>query len=89
MTSNIKEFLKNPTDASRHKARVLVNRAVKDLSGGVVCLSDLADTFNLCAGLDELEELIDGADEFTPMSDLLDLAQDIAGELLEEEGFPV
>jgi hypothetical protein len=51
MTSNIQEFLKNPIDAPRHKARVLVNRAVKDLSGGAVCLSDLADTFNLCAGV--------------------------------------
>jgi hypothetical protein len=88
MTSNIQEFLKNPIDAPRHKARVLVNRAVKDLSGGAVCLSDLADTFNLCAGLDELEELIDEADEFTPMQDLLDVAQDIAAQLLEEEGFP-
>ena len=89
MTSNIQEFLKNPIDAPRHKARVLVNRAVKDLSGGAVCLSDLADTFNLCAGLDELEELIDEANDSTPMSELLDVAQDIAAQLLEEEGFPV
>lgn len=86
MTSNIQEFLKNPTDSSRHKATVLVNRAVKDLSGGAVCLNDLADTFNLCAGLDELEQLIDEAD--APMSELLDTAQDIAAQLLEEEGFP-
>jgi hypothetical protein len=88
MTSNIQEFLKNPTDSSRHKATVLVNRATKHLSGGAVCLSDLADTFNLCAGLDELEELIDQADDSTPMSELLDVAQDIAAQLLEEEGFP-
>jgi hypothetical protein len=73
---------------ARHRAQVMVNRAVKDLSGGAVDLSDLSDTFNLCAGLDELEELIEQADEFTPMQDLLDVAQDIAAQLLEEEGFP-
>lgn len=89
MTSNIPEFLKNPTDAPRHKAMVLVNRAVKDITGGAVCLSDLSDTSNLCGGLDELEELIDGADEFTYMSELLEMAQDIAYQLLEDEGFPV
>lgn len=89
MTSNIQEFLKNPIDASRHKARVLVNRAVKDITGGAVCMSDLADTSNLCVGLDGLQELIDSADEFTYMSELLDMAQDIAYQLLEDEGFPV
>jgi len=52
-------------------------------------MSDLADTFNLCAGLDELEELIEQADEFIFMQDLQYVAQDIACQLLEEEGFPV
>jgi hypothetical protein len=89
MTSNIQEFLKNPIDASRHKAMVLVNRAVKDITGGAVCMSDLADTSNLCVGLDGLQELIDSADEFTYMSELLDMAQDIAYQLLEDEGFPI
>jgi len=77
------------TISNREKATRLVNKQVKLLSDGAVCLSDLADTFNLCAGLDELEELIEQADEFTPMQDLQDLAQDIACQLLEEEGFPV
>ena len=85
----LEQFVKNPIDDSRHKARVLVNKAVKLLSGGAICLGDLADTFNLCAGLDELEELIEQADEFTPMQELEDVAQDIACQLLEEEGFPV
>lgn len=74
---------------SRGQATRLVNQAVRVLTGGAVCLSDLSDTFNLCAGLDELEDMIDQADEFTPMQELQDLAQDIACQLLEEEGFPV
>jgi hypothetical protein len=73
----------------RQQATRLVNKQVKILSGGAVCLSDLADTFNLCAGLDELEDMIDQADEFTPMQELEDLAQEIACQLLEEEGFLV
>jgi hypothetical protein len=72
---------------NRQEAACLVNKAVKLLSGGAVCLSDLADTFNLCAGLDELEEMI--ADVSIPTHDLQDTAQDIASQLLEEEGFPV
>jgi hypothetical protein len=76
-------------DEARNRARVMINRAVKDLTGGAVDLSDLADTFNLCAGLDELEELIEQADDSTPMRDLLDTAYEIALQLLEEEGFPV
>lgn len=64
----------------------MVNRAVKTLTGGAVDLSDLPDTFNLCAGLDELEESIACADSLTPMSELEDLAQEIAAQLLEGEG---
>jgi hypothetical protein len=75
------------TLSNREKATRLVNRAVKLLSDNAVCLGDLADTFNLCAGLDELEEMI--ADRSIPMCDLQDTAQDIASQLLEEEGFPV
>lgn len=72
--------------SSRQQATRLVNQAVKLLTDGAVCLSDLADTFNLCAGLDELEEMIE--DISIPTSDLKDTAQDIASQLLEEEGFP-
>jgi len=77
------------TLSNRQQAARLVNQAVKLLSHGAVCMSDLADTFNLCAGLDELEELIEQADEFIFMQDLQYVAQDIACQLLEEEGFPV
>ena len=74
-------------DDSRHRAQVMVNRAVKDLTGGAVDLSDLADTFNLCAGLDELQDLIEQADELsTSREHLIDVAHDIAAELLDEEG---
>jgi len=75
------------TATNRQQAIALVDKAVKLLSERAVCLSDLADTFNLCAGLDELEELV--SDISTPLHDLHDLAQDIASQLLEEEGFPV
>jgi len=73
----------------RNRAIKLVNKAVKELTGGAVDMSDLADTASLCAGLDELQELLELADEFTPMQELLDVAQTIAYDLLEEEGFPV
>jgi hypothetical protein len=76
-------------DQARHRARVMINRAVKDLTGGAVELSDLADTFNLCAGTDELEEMIKQADDSTPIRYLLDTAYSVALQLLEEEGFPV
>jgi len=89
MKTNIQDYLKNSIDGSRLKARVLVNRAVRSLSGGAVCLNDLADTFNLCAGLDELEELIDELNNSAPLSEVLEVAQGIAEQLLEEEGFPV
>jgi hypothetical protein len=75
-------------NANRKEAVRLVDKSVSLLTAGAVCLADLSDTFNLCTGLDELEELIEQADEFTPMQDLLDVAQDIAAQLLEEEGFP-
>ena len=76
-------------ETPRAKATRLVNNYVKEFSGGAACLADLADTFNLCAGLDELEDAIDNADSDTLVSDIMDLAQDIAAQLLEEEGFPV
>ena len=65
----------------------MINRAVRLLTGGAVDLSDLSDTFNLCAGMDELEEMIE--DVSIPTSELQDLAQEIAVQLLEEEGFPI
>jgi hypothetical protein len=76
-------------DSSRQKAQAMVNRAVKTLTGGAVDLSDLSDTFNLCAGLDELQEAIEASDSDTPISELQDLAQEVATQLLEEEGFPI
>lgn len=75
------------TATNRQQAIALVDKAVKLLSERTVCLRDLADTFNLCAGLDELEEMIE--DGSIPMHELQDTAQDIASQLLEEEGFPV
>jgi hypothetical protein len=74
-------------DDLRYRAQVMINRAVKNLTGGAVDLSDLADTFNLCAGLDELEELLEQEEGTTPTQELLDVAQDIAEQLLDEEGF--
>jgi len=74
-------------DDSRYRAQVMINRAVKDLTGGAVNLLDLADTFILCTGLDELEELLEQEEGTTPTQELLDVAQDIAEQLLDEEGF--
>jgi hypothetical protein len=74
-------------DSPRQQANVMINRAVKTLTGGAVDLSDLSDTFNLCAGMDELEEMIE--DISIPTSELQNLAQEIAVQLLEEEGFPI
>jgi hypothetical protein len=73
---------------NRQFAIHLVNLEVNRLSGGVCCLSDLSDTSNLCAGLDDLEAIIEDSDEFTLMSEIQNIAQGVAYELLEEEGFP-
>jgi hypothetical protein len=37
--------------------------------------------------MDTLEEMIEEADSMTPMSELLDYAQEAAMEILEEEGY--
>jgi hypothetical protein len=76
------------TKSNREYAIHLVNLEVARLSGGLVSLADLSDTFNLCCGLDDLENEIAEADEFTAMSEIRNVAQGIAYELLEEEGFP-
>ena len=82
----IQELLNNP-DKPRRKARELVNMAVKHISNEDLCLADLADSFNLTAGLDEMEAMISEADYSTLMSELIAIAQDIAEQLLKEDGF--
>ena len=76
------------TQSDREFAINLVNLEVNRLSGGVVCLADLSDTAQLCAGLDDLEAIISESDEWTLMSEIRNVAQGVAYELLEEEGFP-
>jgi len=76
------------TQSDREFATHLVNLEVNRLTGGIVCLADLPDTHTLCAGLDDLEAIIEDSDEFTSMSEIQNIAQGIAFEILEEEGFP-
>jgi len=73
----------------RNRAIKLLNEAIKELTGGAVEMSDLPDTASLYAGLNELQKLLELAVEFSPTQELLDVAQEIACELLEEEGFPI
>ena len=74
---------------NRQEAIRLVNKSLSLLTGWAVSLADLPDSYTLCNGLDELEQMIEEADEFTPMSELLDMAQDVACNMLEDEGFPI
>ena len=74
---------------NRQYALKLVNKSLALLTSGAVSLADLPDSYTLCNGLDELEQTIEEADEFTPMSNLLDMAQEIASNMLEDEGFPI
>lgn len=74
---------------NRQEAIRLVNKSLALLTVGAVSLADLPDSYTLCNGLDELEQMIEEADEFTPMSELLDMAQDVACNMLEDEGFPI
>ncbi len=74
---------------NRQYALRLVNKSLDLLTAGGVSLADLSDSYTLCNGLDELEQMIEEADEFTPMSELLDMAQDIACNMLEDNHFPV
>lgn len=66
----------------------MINLETIRLTGGICCLSDLPDTHALCAGLNDLEAIISDSDEFTLMSEIQNVAQGVAYELLEEEGFP-
>jgi hypothetical protein len=80
----------SPTmQTNRQYALKLVNKSVALLTRGGVSLGDLPDSYTLCNGLDELEEVMHDKAGTVLMSELLDIAQDIAAQLLEEEGFPV
>jgi hypothetical protein len=76
------------TKTDREYAIHLVNQQVIQLSGGIFCLADLSDSNFLCIGLDDLENEIADADEFTSMSEIRNIAQGIAYDVLECEGFP-
>jgi predicted RNase H-like HicB family nuclease len=71
---------------NRQEAIRLVNKSLALLTRGGVSLADLPDSYTLCNGLDELEQAIEEADEYTPMSELLDMAQELASGMLEDEG---
>jgi predicted RNase H-like HicB family nuclease len=71
---------------NRKYALKLVNKSLALLTSGAVSLADLPDSYTLCNGLDELEQMIEEADEFIPMSELLDMAQEVASNMLEDEG---
>jgi hypothetical protein len=68
---------------ARNKARKMINAQVYAIVG--LSLDDLPDTALLCDHIDTLEEMIEEADSMTPMSELLDYAQEAAMEFLEED----
>jgi hypothetical protein len=65
----------------------MINAQVYGMVG--LSLDDLPDTALLCDHIDTLEEMIEEADSMTPMSELLDYAQEAAFEFLHEEGMAV
>ena len=64
------------------EAIALVSKAVRDLSQGGLELADLPETPALASSLDELADAIDNADSETIWSDITNLAQDIAADLI-------
>ena len=71
-------------NANRKQAVRMIDQSLRMLSMGAFTLDDLPDTFNLCAGIDELEEMIELAHERTSAQDLRNVAQDVASQLLDE-----
>ena len=68
-------------ELTRKTARVLIDKKVSALSGGL-SLNELPDSFALCNALDDMDgmELDDDAHGY---------ASDVALDLLQAEGFPV
>lgn len=64
----------------------MIAKAVERITGGFPTLDDLADLPCIMNALDEMQEQMDNGDP--SMSELENIAQDAAFELLEEEGFP-
>jgi hypothetical protein len=71
---------------NRQYALKLVNKSVALLTRGAVSLADLPDSYTLCNGLDELEQVMRDKAGVVLMSELLDIAQEIASNMLEDEG---
>jgi len=67
---------------ARKAGEKLINYHVKKLTGGTVSLSDLADTPTLMNGLDDIQ----GYDNF---DEACDRAEEVAQEMLIEEGCPL
>ena len=65
---------------TREQARKLINSKVEEITGGL-SLDDLADSATLCNGLDDM----DGMSEEEASS----FAEEIAQDILAEEGFPM
>lgn len=69
---------------NRKKAYKLIRICVAKRTNGVD-LSDLSDSAVLCNGLDHLEGAIESG-SYSP-EDLIDVADDVALEVLEDEGW--
>ena len=65
---------------TREQARNLINSKVEEITGGL-SLDELADSATLCNGLDDM----DGMSEEEASS----FAEEIAQDMLAEEGFPM
>jgi hypothetical protein len=65
---------------TREQARNLISSKIEEITGGL-SLDDLADSATLCNGLDDM----DGMSEEEASS----FAEEIAQDILAEEGFPM
>ena len=65
---------------TRKEARNLISSKIEEITGGLT-IDELADSATLCNGLDDMEGMSkEEADDF---------ANEIAQDMLDEEGFPV
>ena len=73
----------------RQIARKLMGKAIRDLTDGRIHIDDMADGCIMSEQLDYMEEEVSIADTTTPMSELEEIAQDCAVEILLDAGYPV
>ena len=79
--------MKELTD--RQVARRLIGKAIRDLTDGKAHIDDMADNCIMSEQLGYMQDEVSDADTTTPMSELEEIAQGCAVEILLDAGYPV